>query len=157
MIKYSIISTGYEKGFIYENEYEEPYVTIKKKLRKIIWQAFVHGADSFYVNCERGIPLWAAEIICELKEDNDIHLHIVIPYEEHCLNWSEEYRNRYYAVHHKADTVGFAEKQKSPDSYRLADKIMIKNSDMVFIFGKDDTEAYFNMPVPESKIKRVYL
>ncbi|MCH5349501.1 MAG: DUF1273 family protein [Oscillospiraceae bacterium] len=139
---YSIMSTGYEKDFICQNEYEEPYITIKKKLRKIIWQAFTEGVDSFYVNCEQGIPLWAAEIICELKQDNNIHLHIVAPYEEQCVNWNENLRDRYYAVHQQADTVEFAEKQQSPDSYKFADEIMSKKSDKVYIFdNRTDTIA----------------
>lgn len=90
--------------------------------------------DSFYVNCEYGIPLWTAEIICVLKIYNDIHINIIVPYEEQCLNWSENLRNRYYNIHEMADSVSFAERKYTIDFYKTAEKIMISKSDKVYMF-----------------------
>lgn len=81
---YTIVSTGFENDIQCKNEHEPPYLGIKKRLREAIWEAYCGGAYEFYVNCEYGVPLWAAEMICALKMYNKIKLHIVVPYEEQC-------------------------------------------------------------------------
>lgn len=154
---YTIVSTGYEKEFALKNEFEEPCVTIKQKLCDIIWEAFTGGVDSFYVNCEYGIPLWAAEIVCALKKYNNIYLYVIVPYEEQCRDWNENLRDRYYTVHEKADSVEFLDAQYYEDSYEEADKIMADNSDMVCIFGKNYTEAYISSYVSKEKIMSFYI
>ncbi len=76
----TIISTGFENRLTCKNEYEKPYPEMKQILRETIWKAYCSGYTDFYVNCEHGIPLWAAEIICALKLYNNIKLHIIILY-----------------------------------------------------------------------------
>lgn len=77
----TIVTTGEELLLECKNENEKPYPAIKVRLRNAIWELYCKGVDSFYLNCEYGVPLWAAEIICALKMYNDIELHIVMPYE----------------------------------------------------------------------------
>ncbi|MBQ8296479.1 MAG: DUF1273 family protein [Ruminococcus sp.] len=139
---YTITSTGSETNLNCRNEHEEPYRSIKKTLLRTIWTAYRSGADSFCVNCEYGIPLWAAEAICALKLYNYISLHIVIPFEEQCRDWSEDLRNRYYAVHEKANSVTFAEKQYSEYCYNTADEIMAQSSNEIIIFGDKKNPLY---------------
>lgn len=134
-MKIAIVSNQNEKNFCMKNELEEPYPTIKRRLREIIWNEFCSGSTDFYVNCEYGIPLWAAEIICALKRYNEIRLHIVVPYEEQALNWTEEQRDRYYYLHEHSDSVTFACYGFEQDCYQTADRIMAENSDKVLIFG----------------------
>ncbi len=137
-----IISNYNEKYFKNRNESEKTCITIKQKLLEIIWQAYCSGYTDFYTNCEFGIPLWSAEIICALKLYNKIYLHIVIPYEEQCLNWCEEWRNRYYDVHSKADSVIFVNKCYHENCHNDACKTMINHGDTVFVFGKQSNKSY---------------
>lgn len=141
----SIISDGTEVRPANKNEFEEPYASIKKSLLDTIWKACLTGYTDFYVNCEHGIPLWAAETICALKLYSDIRLYIVVPFEEQCREWSEDTRGRYYTVHQKADGVFFADLHFSADCYFKADRMMIDKSDAVLLFGKSgipETEKY---------------
>lgn len=133
----AIISTGFESNIMCQNEFERPYTDIKEVLRNKIWELFTEGYTDFYVNCEWGVPLWAAEIIAALKMYNNIGLHIVVPYEEQSVRWSEDRRDRYYTVHAKADTVTFAEKAYSDKSYETADIEMIDGANKVIIFCVD--------------------
>lgn len=98
----TIISTGFEKQLTCKNELEKPYSDLKRTLWKKICEAYSMGYTTFYVNSKYSIPLWAAESICILKQNNLIKLYIVIPYEEQSKNWIEEHRNRYFTVHEKA-------------------------------------------------------
>ena len=123
IIKKSLVNTG----FI--NEYEQPYSKIKEEIRDTIWKLYCEGYTEFYSNCEYGVSLWAAETIVALKMYNDIKLHIVMPYEEQAVNWSEEFRDRYFAVHERADTVTIISNHYTEDCYELADKYMKEQVD----------------------------
>ena len=109
-----------------------------------MWSAYCEGYTDFYINCENGIPLWSAEIICALKRYNNIHLHIVVlvPYENQCINWSEDLRDRYYSVHKKADSITFVNTGYQSDCYNEADEIMVVESDMLIVFGSKPDKLY---------------
>ena len=115
--------------------YEPPLADIKEKLREIIWGLYCNGYDSFYLNCEYGIPLWSAEIICALKKYNDIELNIVMPYEEQANDWYEDQRERYFSVHSLADDVYMLTKQYYDDCYDDTEEYMIDQSDLLLVFG----------------------
>ena len=92
----TIISTGEELNLICKNENELPYPEIKAKLREKIWELYCKGYDSFWINCEYGVPLWCGEIITALAMYNDIELNIAMPYEEQSTNWVEGHRERFF-------------------------------------------------------------
>ena len=127
IIAKSLVNTG----FI--NEYEQPYSKIKEELRDTIWKLFCEGYTEFYSNCEYGVSLWASETVIALKMYNDIKLHIVMPYEEQAVNWSEEQRDRYFAVHEKADTVELLSYHYYDGCYKDADRIMAGRSDRTVV------------------------
>lgn len=131
----TIISNRAELQLECKNEHEPPYGTIKFELYQIIMSLFTQGYDTFYLNCEYGIPLWAAEIICALKANHNIKLHIAVPYEEQSTNWVEEHRDRYFKVHGLADSVTIVNTQYHSDCYYEADTFMLENSDLLYVFG----------------------
>lgn len=139
---YAIISNDFNKFSFGKNENEKPYITLKRNLLEIIWTCHCNGITDFYVNCEYGIPLWSAEIICALKKYNNIHLHIAVPYEEQCLNWYENLRDRYYLVHAAADSVKFSSRHYTDTCYQEADEIMADKSDTIIIFGNQFEKPY---------------
>lgn len=151
-----IISNADEKPLISLNEFEKPNTIIKQKLFEIIWKAYCNNYTDFFVNCEYGIPLWSAEIICALKLYNNISLHIVIPYEEQCLRWCEEWRDRYYSVHQKADSIILSNTYYHINCYNNADEIMIDKSDMVLVFGKNEKTIYAEKYAKQKGVKIQY-
>ncbi len=131
----TILTSGEEINLRRLNELEPPYPAVKKRLREAVLQAFWDGCDKFYVNCEYGIPLWAAEMVIALKMYNPVSLHLVIPFEEQCTYWHEEWRDRYFEIHSKADEVILASTHYYSQCYRDAEKIMIRKSDMILVYG----------------------
>lgn len=125
-----------------KNENEPPYPQIKEKLREKIWELYCNGYNSFYLNCEYGIPLWSAEIICELKEENDIKLHIVTPYENQPLKWIEENRDRYYKIHRLSDSVHMISAKYYDGCYNDTDEYMIDQSELLLVYGEADKNLY---------------
>ena len=134
----TIISTGEELNLICKNENEPPYPEIKAKLREKIWNLYCKGYDTFWLNCEYGVPLWCGEFITALVMYNDIELNIAMPYEEQSTNWVEEHRDRFFAVHADSDHVELISNQYTENCYELADEYMIDESDLVVIVGSPD-------------------
>lgn len=147
----SIFSDRQEVNGYYQNEHENDIVNIKIKILNKIWQMFCNGYNEFIVNCEYGIPLWAAEIVIALKLYNNIKLDIIVPYEEQCRNWSEDSRNRYYECHKNADTVKMMNTNYSKECYRASEEFMVSMSNVVLSFGFSNRINYFadifNVPV----------
>lgn len=125
-----------------KNEYEPPYPKIKEQLRRKIWELYSSGYTDFYLNCEYGIPLWAAEIICEMKGDNNIGLHIVMPYENQAVKWVEGNKERFYNVHSLSDDVHMISTHYYDGCYDDADKYMIDRSDLLLVYGEAGGNLY---------------
>lgn len=134
----TILSTGKELLSENKNENEQPYLRIKAKLYILLDDLFSQGYDCFYLNCEYGIPLWTAEILCAFKRSHSIKLHIVIPYEEQAATWQEELRNRYFRVHERADSVTMACTHYQPDCYSIAEHLMADQSNLLVLCGEPD-------------------
>ena len=117
----------------YKNDNEPECIAVKARLRSMIWELYCSGYDEFWVNCEYGIPLWSAEIVIALKMYNDIKLHIAMPYEEQTTEWAEEYRDRFYTAHEKADTVKIISNHHTEDCYDMADSYMMDMADRTII------------------------
>lgn len=128
---YTIISDGSELL----NSKHSSRAVMKRRLRKYIDIMSRGGNAKFYVNCEDGVPLWAAEIICGLKKSRTIELHIVMPYEEQAADWSAQQRRRYFSVHEMADSVSMASTRYHEDCYNKADEMMLNKSDVLAVFS----------------------
>lgn len=152
----AIISTGEELLVKCKNEHEAPYPEIKAKLREKIWELYCSGYDSFYVNCEYGVPLWAAEIICAMKMYNNIKLHIVMPFEEQSVSWNEEYRDRYYDIHANSEDVHMINTEYYDGCYDDADRYMINMSDALLVCGQSCSNLYGVRYAKECAVERIY-
>ena len=139
----TIISNREELNIKCKNEEEQPYEAIKAKVHDTLKNMILDGCCEFYVNSEKGIPLLAAEDLCSLKRNNpDVRINIVVPYENQSIDWSEELRDRYFSVHEKADSVKIAETHYSEDSYDIADEMMLDDSDLLLVFGSRSDKLY---------------
>ena len=132
----TIISAGEELHLENKNEYEKPYPIIKDKLQDLIWGLYRQGYDTFCLNCEYGVPLWAAEFIgLQKAAGNPITLNIFMPYEEQAVMWVESQRERYFKMHAIADDVVMVNTQFHPECYQETNERMVDESDLLIICG----------------------
>ncbi len=137
MITCGIASSG-EEVFLSPVEQQ----ILKQRLALIILHQHKWGCRDFYVNCNYGVPLWAAEIICKFKKYMHINLHISAPHEEQSSYWEEQHRDRYMRVHQMADTIAFVSFPHDPDSYQCADEFMVNKSTYLLMYGDPDSGTY---------------
>ncbi len=138
----TIASNRAELLWTRKNEHEMPYTALKQIMLQILWHLYENGYTEFCVNCEYGIPLWTAELICAMKLYHPVKLHCILPSEEQSSYWPEAYRERYFAVQQLADTVVFAGNSPDEACRRAADRCMVQRSDLVLLFA-DRTDALY--------------
>ena len=152
----TIVSDGTELQQTCKNEEEKPILQINQNLLGVLESLIFEGYTEFWLNCEYGIPLWAAELICAMRKDYNLKLYIAIPYEEQPLNWCEEYRDRYFSLHEKADKVVLLNKHFHPECYHDAEEHMIKQSDLLCIFGSQTSMPHAVNTAKKLGVKTVF-
>ena len=138
----TILSDGSELQLACKNEEERPVLEIKQKILGMLESLIYEGYEEFWVNCEYGVPLWTAELICAMKKDYPLKLHIAVPYEEQPFNWYEEQRDRYFMLHQKADSIKLVNKHFRPGCYHDAEGYMIERSDALWMFGSPKNHVH---------------
>lgn len=154
----TIISSGEELQLDNKNEYEKPYPMMKSKLQDLIWGLYRQGYDTFCLNCEYGIPLWAAEFICLQKAaGNPITLNIFTPYEEQSVKWVESQRDRYFKIHAMADDVVLVNTQFHSECYQEANEQMVDESDLLVICGSEGSLPEIVQYAKQQSVQVCYL
>ena len=115
-------------------------ISLKLRLLTKIADLYSEGVTDFVCNCEIGIPLWAAEMVLCSKSCHNVKLNIVTPYETQAALWTDEWRERYYTIHEKADSVTILNKQFSDTSYNDCNRYMIDNSDILLWAGSESSD-----------------
>ena len=102
---------------------------IKAALRKQIKQAVKDGFTVFITGMARGVDLWAAEIVLDLrKRNNSVKLICAIPHEDFEAQWSADWKQRYHYVQNNADLVRVIGKSYHPGVYQLRNEWMVNHS-----------------------------
>lgn len=71
---------------------------IKMRLRQVIEAAICEGFDTFLSGMCRGVDLWAAEIVLDLKSQHDIRLEAVVPFCGQERMWPQDDRDMYERI-----------------------------------------------------------
>lgn len=99
------------------------------ELRKEILQAIDDGYRVFLTGMSRGVDLWAADIVIELRRYNkDLKLMCAIPFEgmEDC--WPVDWKKHYNLVRKQADHVQVLSDRYSPDVYQNRNQWLVNHS-----------------------------
>ena len=94
---YRVSFTGYRPEKLPFFSEDDPMCEdLKNRLSKQIEKLIKDGADEFFSGMARGVDIWAAEAVLELKRTYpNIKLTAVIPCPEQADSWSREDRDRY--------------------------------------------------------------
>ena len=99
------------------------------ELRKEILKAIDDGYRVFLTGMSRGVDLWAADIVIELRRNNkDLKLMCVIPFEgmEEC--WPVDWKKHFRLVRKQADYVHVLSDRYSPDAYQKRNAWLVNHS-----------------------------
>lgn len=106
-----------------------PEAEIIDALRKEILAAVRDGYVTFITGMARGVDIWAAEIVLELKTaGHPLHLICASPYEGFERSWSPEWQRRYAAIMAAADLVKYICPAYSRSCFQIRNEWMVNHS-----------------------------
>lgn len=112
-----------------------PEEEVKKLLEKAIKASADDGFSTFITGMARGIDMWAAQIVLNLKSQNaDISLICASPYEGFEKKWEISEQNLYHHILESADVVKFICKHYSRSCFQIRNCYMIDNSNRTIAF-----------------------
>lgn len=102
---------------------------IKKDLEAAILQAINDGFVTFITGMARGVDIWAAEIVLQLRKQNpNLHLITASPYEGFESRWTEDWKVRYNTVMEQADLIRYVCKGYSKACFQIRNEWMVDRS-----------------------------
>ena len=98
-------------------------------LRKEILDAIEDGYTTFVTGCSRGVDLWAASIVLELRRTNkSLRLICAVPFEGFESKWPPDWIKHYKMVCKQADWVEVISQSYSADAYQKRNEWMVRRS-----------------------------
>lgn len=105
---------------------------VKAALRKQIDQAVHDGFKVFITGMARGVDLWAAEIVLDLRKRNkEIRLICAIPHDGFEARWSPSWQELYRYVLAEADLTRVISKGYHTGVYQVRNEWMVNHSTRV--------------------------
>lgn len=105
---------------------------LKIELAQQIMVLCQEGVSQFFVACDCGVGLYAAEIINGLRTtDHDLMLLCYTPHEEQATKWAPYLRERYFDVLEKCTYISAVCEVGTPDAQLQAYKKIIDLADVV--------------------------
>lgn len=120
---------------------------VKSLLRPAIIACINKGAKYFISGMQRGIDLWAADIVLELKQSHpELELYAAVPFHGDIFTskWSQTDKQHYASVLQQASGVAYMAKEFNMSAYHARNRFMIDRSDLVIAYwtGKKSGGTY---------------
>lgn len=139
-----ICFTGHRPEKLYRSEQD-----IKSDLEKQIRQSIADGSLEFISGMARGVDIWAAQIVLQLrKERADVKLICASPYNGFEAGWKQEWQQQYNTILKAADVVQFICDGYSRSCFRIRNEWMVNHAAKVIAVytgeksGTKNTIAY---------------
>lgn len=106
-----------------------PEGKIKAALKKEIRTAALEGYTVFISGMARGVDLWAAELVLELRESGEpLRLICALPFPDFGARWERDWRDRHRRVLERADLVRAVCPKYSRDCFQLRNQWMVDHA-----------------------------
>ena len=109
-----------------------PAEIVIRKMKDAIEDAFSDGFIFYITGMAKGVDIWAAEAVLELKKEYPhIKLICAVPFEGFEIGWEIEWQERYYRILREADEVYYISDSCSRGVYQKRNEWMIDHASMV--------------------------
>ncbi len=104
-VEHAVLFTGHRPERL-----DMPEIVVQEWLETQIRKAIDDGFTDFISGMQRGVDLWAAEIVMRLREemtDKDIHLFSAVAFRGMENQWEIDWQKRYHVVLKAANSVTY--------------------------------------------------
>ena len=103
--------------------------SVMKDLEKEIRKAVSDGLNVFITGMARGVDIWAAQIVLELRDEGcNVRLICACPYEGFERSWSQEWQKAYREILTVADFVKYVCNGYGPACFQIRNEWMVNHS-----------------------------
>jgi uncharacterized phage-like protein YoqJ len=126
---------------------------IKTGLQKEIRLALADGYTSFVSGMARGVDLWAAQLVLDLKKENpNLQLLCAVPYAGFAKKWPTEWQRQFHAVLAAADDVKVFHPSFSYASFQERNRWMVDHSARIIaVYHGERGETYNTIRYAEQR------
>lgn len=112
---------------IHENSYK--CIKLKELIhQQIEYLIKMFDVTHFISGMAKGVDMYAAEIVLQLKKAYPVTLECAVPFEEQAAKWREKDRQRYFEIAAQSDQKTILQQWFSRDCYRKRNKYMVDQS-----------------------------
>ena len=125
--EYTCCFTGHRPEKLTRSELD-----IRIDLETEIQNAIADGFTTFVTGMAKGVDIWAAEIVLQMRDEGcPIQLICAVPYEGVESRWAAEWQQRYRAVLQSADEIKYVCSRRCRGGYHIRNRWMIDRSSRV--------------------------
>ena len=152
--KHRCCFTGHRPEKLHTSQQE-----IITQLEQEIYSAINSGFTTFISGMARGVDIWAAEIVLELRrQGHHIKLICASPFRGFEKNWPENWKNKYLEVLQAADLVKFISPQYYKACFQVRNKWMVDHSALVIaVFNGEPSGTLNTLRYAQSKSRIIRL
>ena len=157
---YRVSFTGYRPEKLpFFSEDDPMCIDLKTRLTKQIKKLIEDGADEFFSGVARGVDIWAAEAVLELRSDYpDIKLTAVIPCPEQADKWSKEDKERYRNILEACDKTLVTSPRYVKGCMHKRDRALVDMCDvLVAVFDGQKGGTEFTVNYAKSKGRKTII
>lgn len=122
------------------NETDKRITFVKKAIERRLIHFIEEGLEWVLISGQMGVELWTAEVVLDLKEEYDIYIAMIPPFENLASRWPEALQHKYEVL---SFTVDFFEpiyhtEYKGPYQFRMRDQWLIEKSDACLLLMDEE-------------------
>ncbi|WP_068675534.1 SLOG family protein [Oceanobacillus sp. Castelsardo] len=159
----NLVVSGYkstELGIFKEND---PRVTfIKAAIEKRLISCIEEGLEWIIITGQLGVEMWTAEVVLDLKENYNINIAMIPPFENQENRWPDPLKEKYQELTFVVDFFQplYKGEYKGPYQFQAKNKWLVEKSDGCLLLMDEDnpgSNKYLYDIVKEKKGYNVYL
>ncbi|MEC3885896.1 DUF1273 family protein [Halobacillus litoralis] len=140
----TIVVTGYkpmEMGIFKNNDPKVDFV--KEAIKKRLLSYIEEGLQWVLISGQMGVELWTAEVVLDLKEEYEIKLGVLPPFENQEERWPEDLKLVYEEITMIADFYQpiYNKGYEGPYQFKAKDQFLIDHSEGCLVLFDEDTEG----------------
>ncbi|EKE32633.1 hypothetical protein MJ3_01707 [Salimicrobium jeotgali] len=137
-----LVVTGYkshEMGIFQEED--RRVLFIKEAIRRRLIAFLEEGGEWVLVSCQPGVEFWTAQVVLELKEDYDVSLAVLPPFEGAEERWPEDIQMAFQEIKEDADFYKPVYKggYQGAFQFKAKDRFLIEHSDRALVLYDEET------------------
>ncbi|WP_411953298.1 SLOG family protein [Alkalibacillus sp. S2W] len=143
------------------NEQDQKITVIQEAIKRQLVPLVEQELEWIVISGQPGVEMWAFDVVEQLKNDYDLKIAVIPPFQNQDQVWNEEKQQKYQTMLLKADfSQPLSQKSyEGPSQYQTRDKWLLNKTDGCLIVYEDEyggSPKYFHQLVLQYQEQKDY-